>query len=91
MTKEEMIDLAIRRFAVLTLSGPTNWKNASEIMEMLISVQEAIQKENEIHQKQIDMLEKQLAAKPPVVFNDDGTITLGGEVLEPLNQNGGEN
>lgn len=91
MTKEELIDLAIRRFSELSLSGPMNWKNAAEIMEMLISVQEAMKKEDKIHQKQIELLEKQLAAKPPIVFNDDGTITLGGEVLEYTpNQNGGD-
>ena len=91
MAKHELLADVIRRFSEMAISGPMNWKIASEVMEMLIALQEGLVKDDELNEKRVKALEKQLAAKPPVVFNDDGTITLGGEVLEPLNQNGGEN
>ena len=83
MNNIEMLASIIVILGDVDTHGEANITRMHEIFARLNALIEAMKKERAAHAAELAALNEQLAARPPVRFNEDGTITLGGEVINP--------
>ena len=82
MSSDELISTMIVALNALTVSGVHNMQIVIETINKLGALQKGLREEHEANAQQIAELNRRLAERPPVRFNEDGTITLGGETID---------
>lgn len=82
MNNIEMLASVIVLLGDVDTHGEANITRFHEVFARLHALMEGLKKEREAHAAEIAALNDQLAQRPPVVFNEDGSVTLGGEVLK---------
>ena len=82
MDTNDFINSMIVALNALQVSGVRNMQIVIETINKLGALAKGINEEREASQQQIAELNRRLAERPPVRFNEDGTITLGGETID---------
>lgn len=82
MNNIEMLASVIVLLGDVDTHGEASVARMGEAFKRLHALMEGLKKEKEAHAAEIAALNDQLAKRPPVTFHEDGTVTLGGEVLK---------
>lgn len=81
MNTPEMIAAIITLLNMVETHGERNLKIMVDVLARLQALLDGVKDERERHEAEIAALEDQLRQRPPVQFHEDGSVTLGGEVL----------
>lgn len=81
MTNMELLASVIVLLDKISVSGSENMVRMIDAIQRLNSLVEGLKKDKTAHEKAIAELERQLAERPRVEFHEDGSVTLGGEVI----------
>lgn len=83
MNSIEMLASAIVLLGAVDTHGEENIARLHEVFARLHALMDGLKKEHDAHAAEIAALNDQLSKRPPVQFHDDGTVTIGGEVINP--------
>lgn len=82
MNSLEMLASAIVLLGAIDTHGEENITRMHEVFARLHALMEGLKKEHEAHAAEIAALNDQLSKRPPIQFHEDGTVTVGGEVIK---------